>query len=91
MRKDELQQLIEQVVEQEMVHIGSAALFKEQVMQMVQQAVAAAESEIHDQADYMHVIDREIENIRADMDLTYDSIQRALKSIPFEIFFKSTK
>lgn len=91
MNKEEIKYLIEQVVEQEVINIGKAALFKEQIMQMVQQAVAASEDNVANQNDFIQVIDSEIDKIKADMDLTYDMIARTLKSIPYEVFYKSTK
>lgn len=89
MDEKELRKLIEQVVRQETAQIGTAYLFKEQIMQMVQKAVAASQDEVANQDDFIKVIDHEIDNIKADMDLTYNMIARTLKGIPFEIFFKA--
>lgn len=84
-----LKKLIKTITEQEMANIGQAALFKEQVMQMVQRALMAHKNAVVNQSEFNKVIDKEIENIKAEMDLTFDMISRTLKGIPFHIFFKA--
>lgn len=80
---------INKIINEEMAYIGQAALFKEQIMQMVQRALASHEASIGNQEDFNRVIDKEIDNIKAEMDITYDMIARALKAIPFHIFYQA--
>lgn len=99
MNKKELKQLIEQIIKEEnfdvknpsnrIVGMSKNYLFKEQIMKMVQEAVASSQDAVKSQDDYVRVIQGEIDNIKSDMDVTYDMVQKSLEAIPFEIFYKA--
>lgn len=93
MNEKEFKALIEQVVRQEMANVvgmSKSYMYKEQIMQQVQQAVASQGDSIKSQEDFARIIDSEIENIKGDMNSTFEMISRTLKSVPFDIYLKAS-
>lgn len=93
MNEKEFKALVEQVVRQEMANVvgmSKSYMYKEQIMQQVQQAVASQGDSIKSQEDFARTIDSEIENIKGDMNSTFEMISRTLKSVPFDIYMKAS-
>jgi len=88
MNKKELQKLISEIViqETEKVSMGKAYRYKEELMQVVQSALAARSDTIENQEEFQAVIDEEIEKLRRDVDMTLDMVARTLYMIPFKAF-----
>jgi hypothetical protein len=89
MNEKQIKTLVEEIVRETVVGMSKNYMFKEQVMQRVQQGILVSADNISTQGDYVTVIDDEIEKVRSDMDLTYDAVARSLKGIPFEIFLQA--
>lgn len=94
MNKRDLQKLVESIVEEEMVKkeqtklgMSNNYLHKEAIMHMVQQALLSQVETVKSQEEFAMAVDQTVENIRADMDLTYDMVSKTLKAVPFSVFF----
>lgn len=60
-------------------------MWKEQLMKQVQAAVLDSLDAISSPADLEHVIDGEIQNIKADFDKTLDMVGMTLKQVPLDV------
>lgn len=88
MSKKELQKLINEIViqETEKVSMGKAYRYKEELMQVIQSALAARSDMVENQEEFQAVIDEEVEKLRNDVDMTLDMIARTLYMVPFKAF-----
>lgn len=96
MNKRDLTRLVEAIVEEEMTKteqtklgMSNNYLHKEAIMHMVQQALLSKAEVVQTQEEFSMAVDQTIEDIRADMDLTYDMVSRTLKAVPFSVFFQA--
>jgi hypothetical protein len=62
---------------------GQAYLWKENMMQMVQQGIRANAERFDTQEDYLQVLEEELENIRAEVDTTVEMVRSSLSMVPF--------
>lgn len=91
MDRKKLKLLIEQMVKKELVSMSKSYMFKEELMKIVQNSLKSYANDITNQEDFEQTIDNELSKLQSDLDLTISMIGKALKAIPFEIFFKAMK
>lgn len=90
--------LLEQVSK---VNIGKAYLWKERLMQDVQnEIIKLAPHGVSSQKEFVEIVEKAIENVErkqrnkitqetemVDVELTFNMIERTLKMIPYQVFF----
>ena len=92
MKKSKFKLIVEQMVKRELASIGKSYMFKEQLMKIVQDSLASYNvNDITSQEEFEQIIDKELIKVSEDLDRTLSMIEKALKAIPYEIFFKALK
>lgn len=81
-----LEFLLEEPMDKTKIGPSKGYRYKEELMQVVQSALAARSDTIENQEEFQAVIDEEIEKLRRDVDMTLDMVARTLYMIPFKAF-----